>query len=59
MQSIAAFLSASFSVYTRERANNTENGCLLVAKSAISRQALIDYLSEYPLLSSKRLDYLD
>jgi len=59
MESIAAFLSASFNVFTRERGNTTENGCLIVAKSAISREALIGYLSVYPLLSSKHLDYLD
>lgn len=59
MQSLAAFLSAAYSVFNRERTDTIENGCLIVAKSALSRQALIDYLSVYPLLSSKHLDYLD
>lgn len=59
MQSLANFLSAAFSVFTRERSDSTEKGCLIVAKSALSRQALIDYLSAFPLLSSKYLDYLD
>ncbi|MBP1357775.1 MAG: LAGLIDADG family homing endonuclease [Sulfolobus sp.] len=43
----------------RERVNCIESNCGVNIKSLESRLALINYLSMYPLMSSKRLDYLD
>jgi hypothetical protein len=36
-----------------------EKGYLVTVKSLESRLLLIDYFTHYPLLSSKRLDYLN
>lgn len=58
MEAISAYLDASLRQYTRERTNLTENGILVTVKSLGARSVLIDYLSIYPILSSKHMDYL-
>jgi len=61
MSIIATFLGTPLNPYTRIRAapnGCVEHGFLITAKSIASREVLINYLSNYPLLSSKRLDYL-
>lgn len=57
--SIVEALGGNLVESTRERAHGTENVVGVKAKSVVARTALISYLDEYPLMSSKRLDSLD
>jgi len=55
---IAGMLGINVIKYTRDRGVRTELGFLLRVKSLAARLLLINYLDNYQLLSSKRLDYL-
>lgn len=63
MEAIAHFLNAKVNPYAalrRERKTRAnEKGYRVRATSLLHRNILIDYLTKFPLLSSKRLDYLD
>lgn len=59
MSAIAVMFGINVIEYVRNRGITTEAGYLLRVKSLASRLLLINYLDNYPLLSSKRLDYLD
>lgn len=59
MSAIAVMFGINVIEYVRYRGVTTELGYLLRVKSLASRLLLINYLDNYPLLSSKHLDYLD
>ena len=60
MKDIASFCGVGLSSYTRNRTRILqESGFLVRVTSKLSRELLISYINKYPLLSSKRLDYLD
>lgn len=67
LSSIASAFNTKTTSYerTRPRLNAKtslsfiEKGYLVTAKSLASRLEIIDYFSNFPLLSSKRMDYLD
>nr|UEV87087.1 hypothetical protein [Grifola frondosa] len=60
MEKIANFLNVKVRPYTRERKiRGNEKGYRVRATSLLQRNILIDYFTKFPLLSSKRLDYLD
>nr|ATX62097.1 hypothetical protein [Tremella fuciformis] len=58
MTLIADFLNTNLIPYKRQRSGvRVELGYIIRVKSLVSRLALINYLSEYPLMSGKRMDY--
>lgn len=60
LEAIAKLLETKVNPYTRAYSNKAiEHGYRLRASSLKQRNNLIQYLDKYPLLSSKRLDYLD
>lgn len=60
MEKIAEFVGARVNPYSIIRTTRaTELGYRVRATSLSQRSILIDYLTEFPLLSSKRLDFLD
>jgi LAGLIDADG endonuclease len=59
MSAIGVIFGINVIEYVRIRNVTTESGYLLRVKSLVSRLFLINYLDNYPLLSSKYLDYLD
>jgi len=59
MTAVAAMFGINVISYNRDRGVRIESGYLLRVGSLASRSLLIHYLDNYPLLSSKRLDYLD
>jgi hypothetical protein len=65
ISTVATAFYTKFSSYERERLNTktnstyTEKGYLVTVSTLASRMALINYFLEFPLLSSKHLDYLN
>lgn len=65
LSSIASVFKTKVTLYSNERLNSNTNttyletGYLVTIKSLISRLALINYFSNFNMLSSKHLDYLD
>jgi LAGLIDADG endonuclease len=63
MSDISKMLHVNLVSYSRIRNHNNstriEEGYLIHVKSMLSRNILIEYLTLYPLQSSKKLDYLD
>ncbi len=56
---IANALGAVMSSRVRNRGSTVENSVVVTVKSLKAREAIISYLTQYPLMSSKRMDSLD
>nr|YP_010568282.1 LAGLIDADG endonuclease [Cutaneotrichosporon cutaneum]UZC57715.1 LAGLIDADG endonuclease [Cutaneotrichosporon cutaneum] len=59
MKIIAEALNCNLKSNQRKRDTYVEKNYEIIVKTIVSRSNLIEYLNKYPLMSSKRMNYLD